>query len=150
MKKGNYIAAAAFAALAIYVIWECSSFPPGKGRVPGPALYPVAIAVLMLMASISLVITSLRMTPEENTRIGLFEAGNIRVYMCMAILAAYTALVPVVGFCVMSVLLLFGLIMWFGRYKFHICALAAIAVTGVIYVVFSEVFHVPFRFGFLM
>lgn len=150
MKKGNFVTAACFAAFALYIIWECASFPRGKGNVPGPAFYPTAVATLMLMAAISLCISTIRMTPDEDKKLGLLDPDRVRVYICMGVLVVYTCLVPIVGFCVMSSLLLFGLIRWFGRYKFHICALSSVAVTGIIYCVFNYVLHVPFRFGFLI
>lgn len=149
MKKGNLIAAGAFAALALYVIWETSSFPGSRGRVPGPAVFPVIISVVMLMASLSLVITSLRMKPEDDRPLGLLSGDNMRVYLSMAVLVVYVAVMPFIGFCVTSSVLLFGLIKWFGKYRFHVCALSALAVTGIVYYVFSEVLNVPFRFGAL-
>jgi putative tricarboxylic transport membrane protein len=150
MKRGNLAAAAAFAALAVFVIWESRNFPGSRGNVPGPAIFPTAIAVIMLMASLSLIITSLRMRPENDEVLGLFQENRRRVYLCMGIMAAYVVLVQIVGFCVTSALLLFGLIAWFGKYRFHVSALSSIAIVGIIYFVFSEVLHVPFRFGFLM
>ena len=150
MKKGNIIAALAFAAFAGFFIWEGASFPASKGNVPGPAVYPTIVAVLMLMASLSLLITSFRMKPEEDKPIGLWSNDNKRVYISMAVLVLYVFIMPYVGFLVTSSLLLFGLIKWFGNYRFHVCAISAIAVAGIIYFVFSEILLVPFRFGFLM
>ncbi|MDR1519165.1 MAG: tripartite tricarboxylate transporter TctB family protein [Planctomycetota bacterium] len=150
MKKGNLAAAAAFAALAVFVLWQSGSFPPSKGGVPGPAVFPAAIAVVMLMAAISLAITTLRARSEDDAPLDLGAPDCLRVYLCMAILAVYVLVMPLVGFCVTSSLLLFGLIQWFGRYKFHISALAAIAITGIVYLTFSELLRVPFRFGFLI
>ncbi len=150
MKKGNYIAAALFAAFALFVIWESASFPPSKARVPGPAVFPTIIAVVMLMASLSLILTTLRMAPEENRRIALNTPDTKRVYACMGILVVYTVLVPLIGFVTVSSVLMFGLIKWFGKYRFHICAVSALALSFFIYFIFSHVLHVPFRFGFLL
>ena len=150
MKKGNFIAAAVFAALAIYVIVESSGYPAGRRGVPGPAFFPTAIAVVMLMAALSLVITTLRMKPNEDKPLNLGRSDCRRVYLCMAVLLVYTTLVPVVGFCTMSSVMLFAFIKWFGRYKFHYCAISAIAITGIVYFVFNTMLNVPFRFGVLL
>ncbi len=150
MKKGNLVAALAFAALAAFIIWQSDSFPAGKKGVPGPAVFPVATAVVMLMASLSLAITALAMKRESDRKLNLGRPDCVRVYICMGILVAYVFLVQEVGFCVTSSLLLFGLIKWFGKYRFHVCALSAIAVSGLLYFVFSHVLNVPFRFGFLI
>lgn len=150
MKKGNIIAALAFAAFALFYIWEARSFPPSKGTVPGPAVYPTIVATLMLMAALSLLITALRMKPEEDKPLGLLSDDSKRVYLSMAILVAYVVVMPHLGFVTASSVLLFGLIKWFGNYRFHVCALSAIAVSGIIYFVFSEILNVPFRFGVLL
>ncbi|MCL2000057.1 MAG: tripartite tricarboxylate transporter TctB family protein [Planctomycetes bacterium] len=150
MKKGNYIAAAAFAALALFAIRESGSFPPTKGNVPGPAVFPVAIAVIMLAAAVSLVISTFRIKPEDDRKLNLGRPECLRVYACMAILIVYFPLVQIIGFCVTSSIMLFGLIRWFGKYPLHQCALAAVAIVGSLYFVFSQVLLVPFRFGFLL
>jgi Tripartite tricarboxylate transporter TctB family. len=150
MKKGNYIAAALFAALAGYVIWECSGFPPSKGGVPGPGIFPIIIAIIMLMASISLIMTTLRMRPEEDKPLNLASVGNKRVYLTMIVMIAYLLILPEVGFVATSAILMFALVQWFGRYSFIKCALWSLGIPCIIYFVFSEVLLVPFRFGFLM
>lgn len=150
MKKGNIITALAFAALAGYVIWECSGFPPGKGRVPGPAVFPTIVAALMLMSSLALIINSLRMAPGDNKVLGLLTDDHKRVYVCMGLMIAYVVIMENLGFCAATSVMLFGLIRWFGKYRFHYCALSAFAVTGVVYYVFNNILLVPFRFGVLM
>ena len=147
MKKGNLAAAAFFAALAIFVFWEIRGFPGGRKGVPGPAVFPEIIAVLMLMACISLVITTVRMTPEEDRPLRLLSNDSMRVYLSMVILVAYIILIPILGFCISSTLMLFGFIMWFGRYSFPVCLVTSGAITGIIFFVFSEILNVPFRFG---
>ena len=148
MKKGNYFAAAAFAALAIYVIVESAGFPVGRRGVPGPGFFPIAIAAIMLMAAVSLIITTIRMKPAEDKPLNLNRPDCLRVYVCMAVLVVYTALVPVVGFFTMSSVMVFSFIKWFSRYRFHYCAISALAVTSAIYYIF-KMLNVPFRFGVL-
>lgn len=150
MKKGNLVAAAAFAAFAVYIIAEAARFPPGTAKVPGPAMFPTIIAVIILMASVFLFITSLRMRPAEDTSLDLGSRGARRVYISMAIMAAYVAIMPLVGFFTTSTVLLFALIQWFGKYRFLYSAVVAAVITGLVYGVFNYVLHVPFRFGVLL
>lgn len=150
MKKGNVAAAVLFAALAAFVIVESSSLPGGRAGVPGPAVFPAAVAVLMLMAALSLVISSFRIPPGEDMRLNLLAPGSLRVYLCMAVMAAYVAVMPLAGFCAATSLFLFGLVKWFGGYRFHVCALSSLAVTAAVYLAFSELLYVPLRFGVLM
>jgi hypothetical protein len=147
MKKGSWLAAFLFAAFAIYVSWECLSFPPGRARVPGPALYPTAVAVLMLLSAISLAITAIRMTPRENKVIDIFSDNNKRVYITMIGLAAYAVIMYYVGFFTTSAAMLFAFIRWFGKYKPYVCALWALGAAGLAYGTFRYILLVPFRFG---
>ena len=147
MKKGSIAAAVIFAAFASFVIWECLSFPPGRARVPGPALYPTAVAVLMLISAISLFISSLRMSPREDKAINILSNDNKRVYLSMAGLVAYVIALYYVGFFTTSAAMLFGFIMWFGRYRPWVCALWAVGISGIVYGTFRYILLVPFRFG---
>ncbi len=147
MKKGLLLAAVLFSALALYVIWECLSFPPGRGRVPGPALYPTAIAILMLLSAVSIAVNALRMTPGEDRAIGIFAADNRRVYLSMALLVVYVAAMYFVGFLTTSAAMLFGFIRWFGKYRPHVCALWAVGLSATVYCIFRFILLVPFRFG---
>ncbi|MCC8190956.1 MAG: tripartite tricarboxylate transporter TctB family protein [Planctomycetes bacterium] len=147
MRKGNLVTAAAFAALAIYVIWESQTFPASRRGVPGPAVYPRAIALIMLASAVSLLVSYFRMRPEEDRPIGLLSRDSVRVYACMAILVAYTVLLPVVGFVSLTTVMLSGLIAWFGRYKPYVSVAAAVGIVFIVYLVFSEILNVPLRFG---
>lgn len=150
MKKGNFITAGVFALFAVLVILQSMSFPAGKDGIPGPGFFPIAIAILMLLAAASLTITTLRMKPEEDTAIGMLSDDNKRVYVCMAILVLYLLVMPYVGFCTTSFVLLFGLIKWFGNYRLPSCALLSAAVVVPLFLVFSYVLNVPLRFGLLI
>ncbi len=147
MKKGLLIAAALFAALALYVIWECLSFPPGRNRVPGPALYPTAVAILMLLSAVSIAVTALKLTPAENRPLGIFSGDNRRVYLSMLLLVLYVTAMYFVGFLTTSAAMLFGFIRWFGKYTPLTCALWAVGLSGAVYCVFRFILLVPFRFG---
>ncbi|MCB7318848.1 tripartite tricarboxylate transporter TctB family protein [Lacrimispora sp. 210928-DFI.3.58] len=149
MKKGNMTLAGVFSLLAILVIIQSSFYPKGQDGIPGPGFFPIIIAVLMLAASISLIITTLRMLPEEDVPLGLSSLDNKRAYAAMGIMVLYVIVMPVLGFCVTSFLLLFGMIKWLSDYKYIVCCGASAGVIGMIYVVFSVVLHVSLSFGLL-
>ncbi len=149
MKKGNFIIAGVFSLLGLFVIVQSLSFPRGRAGIPGPGMVPIMIAVLMIVASASLVLSTLRMTSAEDVPLGLRSEGHRRVYLCMAILVLYLILMPQIGFCIASFLLLFGLIKWFGNYRYWVCAVVSAFLTGIVFGLFSEVLHVPLRFGLL-
>ena len=150
MKKGNLILAGVFALLAAATILQSVSYPAGQDGIPGPGFFPIIIAVLMLLASASLTISSLRIKTEEDVPLKLLTADNKRAYAAMAVMLVYVLVMPLLGFCVTSFLLLFGMIKWLSAYKPMICALVAGAVVGMIYVVFGVVLGVSLRFGLLI
>lgn len=141
--------AGVFSLLAILVIIQSSFYPKGQDGIPGPGFFPIIIAVLMLAASISLVITTLRMLPEEDVPLGLSSLDNKRAYAAMGIMVLYVIVMPILGFCVTSFLLLFAMIKWLSDYKYIVCCGASAGVIGMIYVVFSVVLHVSLSFGLL-
>lgn len=149
MKKGNLIFAGVFSLLGVLVIIQSVLYPKGQDGIPGPGFFPIIIAVLMLTAAISLVITSLRLPAEEDVPLGLSSADNKRAYLTMGIMVLYVILMPLLGFCVTSFLLLFGMIRWLSSYKYVSCCVISAAVVGLIYVVFSLVLHVSLSFGLL-
>ena len=55
MRKGNIIAGIVCAAVALYVIVTCLSYPRAEAYgtgVPGPGLWPGIIAALLLICSV--------------------------------------------------------------------------------------------------
>lgn len=150
MKKGNLILAGVFSLLGVATIIRSVSYPAGQDGIPGPGFFPIIIAVLMLLASASLVFTSLRTKPEADVALKLLTADNKRAYLTMGIMVVYVIVMPLLGFCVTSFLLLFGLIKWLSTYKPLICALVSALVVGLIYVVFGVVLGVSLSFGLLI
>jgi len=149
MKKGNLTLAGVFSLLAVLTIIQSSFYPKGQEGIPGPGFFPIIIAVLMLAAAISLTITSLRMLPEDNIPLKLLSDDNKRAYIAMGIMVLYLIVMPLIGFCVTSFLLLFGMIKWLSDYKYGVCCLISAGIIGLIYVVFGMVLNVSLGFGLL-
>lgn len=149
MKKGNMILAGVFSLLAILIIIQSSFYPKGQDGIPGPGFFPIIIAVLMLAAAVSLIITTLQMTPEEDISLGLLSTDNKRAYAAMGSMILYVIIMPLLGFCVTSFLLLFGMIKWLSGYRYAACCAASAGVIAMIYVVFHMVLHVSLGFGLL-
>ena len=68
MRKGNIIAGIVCAAVALYVIVTCLSYPRAEAYgtgVPGPGLWPGIIAALLLICSVGLIAATLMMKKED-------------------------------------------------------------------------------------
>lgn len=149
MKKANIITAIAFACFGLLIILLSLNLDQGKNGVPGPGFWPIVISALMIMASLTVLINSIRMKEGSETA-GLFSSpGQIRVYASMGSLVAYFILVQLLGFCFTTGIMLFGLFKWFWKRSYVKCAILSIFVTAIVYLVFTKGLHVPMRYGIL-
>lgn len=146
MKKGNLILAALCILLGIGVIAVSSTYPTAESYgtgVPGPGLWPMAIAIVLLACSAMLLYNTWRMKPEKNTDIDLFGPGPKRAYISMAILVVYVLLLETLGFIIATTILEFIFIRWFSKKSYVVSFVIAAAVTAVVYGIFQFVLNVP-------
>ena len=146
MKKGNLILAALCILLGIGVIAVSSTSPTAESYgtgVPGPGLWPMAIAIVLLACSAMLLYNTWRMKPEKNTDIDLFGPGPKRAYISMAILVVYVLLLEPLGFIIATTILEFIFIRWFSKKSYVVSFVIAAAVTAVVYGIFQFVLNVP-------
>jgi putative tricarboxylic transport membrane protein len=122
--------------------------PASKNGVPGPGTWPIAIAILMLAAAITVLINAIRSKGDEESLV-LNTIDHYRVYISMGILILYLIAMYYIGFCVGSFLMLYAFITWFGDYKLIKRIIISAVVVAFVYLVFTRVLHVPFRFGIL-
>ena len=146
MKKGNLAFAAVCSVIGLVIIAIAMGYPTaadyGTG-VPGPGLWPIAVSVAMLGCAALLVLKSLKMPAEKNTKIELWTKDTKRVYITMAILFVYCLVLEFLGFLIATVVLEFVLVHWFAKKKPWMTAIIAVGVTLVIYLVFQYVLNVP-------
>lgn len=146
MKKGNLILAALCAVLGIGIIVVASGYPSaadyGTG-VPGPGLWPIAISVVLLACTAILVYRTLRMKPEQDTKIELWSTGTRRVYITMAMLVVYVLVLEFVGFIIATTVLEFILIQWFAKKNPIITLIISAAITLIVYGAFKFLLNVP-------
>ena len=146
MKKGNLILAALCILLGIGVIAVSSTYPTAESYgtgVPGPGLWPMAIAIVLLACSAMLLYNTWRMKPEKNTDIDIFGPGPKRAYISMAILVVYVLLLEPLGFIIATTILEFIFIRWFSKKSYVVSFVIAAAVTAVVYGIFQFVLNVP-------
>ena len=140
------ILAALYILLGIGVIAVSSTYPTAESYgtgVPGPGLWPMAIAIVLLACSAMLLYNTWRMKPEKNTDIDLFGPGPKRAYISMAILVVYVLLLEPLGFIIATTILEFIFIRWFSKKSYVVSFVIAAAVTAVVYGIFQFVLNVP-------
>ena len=147
MKKGNIITGILFSAFSIFVIMMSMQLPASKNGVPGPGTWPIAIALLMLLAAVSVLINAIRSKDEESLVLNTID--HYRVYITMGVLILYLVSMYYIGFCVSSFFMLYTFIAWFGDYKLIKRILIAAIIVAVVYLLFTKILLVPFKFGIL-
>jgi putative tricarboxylic transport membrane protein len=150
MRKANFIVSGVFIAFAIFIIAIAFGYPPSNHGVPGPGMFPIIIASLIIIASITLILTTLKMTGEQDTKIDLLSSNVLNVYITMAGLLVYVILLPNVGFISTTSVMLILFIKWFSKRSWLKCIIISIVFTLAIYGLFGSVLNVPMRYGFLV
>jgi len=148
MKKANIIFGCLFILFSVGIIlFTLNTFPDGVSGVPGPALFPILISIVMVLLALLIIFHYLRI--KEDTVINWLADGTKRVYLAMVILAVYVILIPIIGFFVMSFILLMGLIKWFRKKGVMYTAVVSASILGFVYVVFNIFLRVPLNLGIL-
>jgi putative tricarboxylic transport membrane protein len=150
MRKANFIVSGVFTAFAIFIIAIALRYPPSNHGVPGPGMFPIIIASLIILASITLFLTTLKMTGDQDTKIDLLSPKVLNVYITMVGLIVYIILLPNVGFISTTSIMLILFIKWFSKRSWLKCIIISIVFTLAIYFLFGSVLNVPMRYGFLV
>lgn len=143
--KIDLLAGAAVMVVAALAVGVAARFPSPGGAVPGPAVFPIGMAVLWGVAGLALLVSGVRKTTvaEPAARAGW------RPWALLALAAAYAAAMPWLGFISSSALFV-GLALRTLGYR-HGWRAAAIGLTAgfVVYLIFGVVMSVPLPEGLL-
>ncbi|UCF92002.1 MAG: tripartite tricarboxylate transporter TctB family protein [Desulfobacterales bacterium] len=130
------------------VLVYVQTFPSLDNGYPGPALFPRVLAVLFLLAGIGLVFEG-RRSGEKLLKFDLgpiTRAGLINIGLMLAVILAYIYLSDLLGFMILTPLLLLIMAKWLGV-KTHWSLVLAVGLTLVIYVLFAKILLVPLPWG---
>lgn len=141
------IAALICVAFAMFVIGTAMTYPGGRSGVPGPATFPILIAIILVLSSVSLMFSTRSM---EECPANLLDVGAKRVYIAMILLVLFCSLIGTIGFVVTSSVFLTIFMQWFRGKNFFVNASMACATVGVVYFTFSVILKVPMDFGILI
>lgn len=147
MKKANLILATICIIIGVYVIVTALSFPAGTNGTPGPGVFPIIIATLLLASALGVIISTIRM--EDVPIIWINE--NIKpVYISMGAVVIYTVLLAQIGFIVTSIIFMTAMVQWFRQGSIVQNIIISVAFVGIVYGVFSVLLNVPMDFGILI
>lgn len=149
MRRPTIIAAALCLAIAIFaIIFAVTQLPSGNQGVPGPAFFPIIIAILIALAALLLLISYLR--NRDLGALTWYTDDNKRSYLSFLGMVIYVVLLPVVGFVTMTTVFLALAIKWYGNKSWVYSILVGAVAAGAVFALFNFLFRVPLQFGFLI
>ncbi|KAA0677580.1 tripartite tricarboxylate transporter TctB family protein [Azospirillum brasilense] len=150
MKFNDAIIAVLLLVLAVALFLGARTLPSLPGQSVGPALFPMTIAVALVLTSVAILLNAVssgRMEPWVVLNDGLFSPRTLAsVFAVPASVIAYMAFADVVGFLAVSSGILFGLMMVF-RTKVGVAASVSVLVSTGCFLLFRSVLMVPLPEG---
>ncbi len=149
MKKNDILAAILFIALGVFIFTQTIHYPspPEKGH-PGPDLFPNILAFLFIGFGIALILKARKVGPNETGDNSQKPTRISNAFFVLGIVIVYVAVVNKVGFLITSAVLLFSLMKKLGVTNLR-SAIASVAITLFINLLFSKILRVPLPYGIL-
>jgi putative tricarboxylic transport membrane protein len=148
MRVSNTAIGAGLIVFAIAVLLYTRTFPTLERGYPGPSLFPNVLAVLFIIAGITLVAQGVR-SGERIIKFdtsGITRSGLINILLVLGAVVFYIYLSDFLGFQITSFILLFGLMKWL-RVSTHWSLVMACGITLAIYLLFAKMLLVPLPWG---
>lgn len=148
MKKADIVSGILVLLIAVYVFVETAKFPQDVVLLLGPAFFPRLVAAGLVVLSIALIITALagRSLPQEPD-FDFAHGGVRRALVALGTVAAYTLLLPTLGFILDSFLLLLVMMRFLGLRTYPKILLVSAAVTVAIFLVFHTFLKIALPTG---
>ncbi|MDR7400986.1 MAG: tripartite tricarboxylate transporter TctB family protein [Armatimonadota bacterium] len=150
MGAWDALAGVVLALLGSYVFVAARSFPRMAGQYPGPGLFPQLLGALLVIAGVALVVGSVAGGRARVRRalLGGSRRERLSALLVVAAVIFYIVAVTRLGFAVVSVLILSGLMAALGvRVRWSV--LIGVGTTVVLYVLFARLLRVPLPEGIL-
>ncbi len=148
MRVSNTAIGVGLIVFAIAVLLYTRTFPTLERGYPGPSLFPNVLAVLFIIAGITLVAQGVR-SGERIIKFdisGITRSGLINILLVLGSIVFYIYLSDFLGFQITSFILLFGLMKWL-RVSTHWSLVMACGITLAIYLLFAKMLLVPLPWG---
>lgn len=131
---------AAVVALAAGVFGAVVSYTLGLGQLtqPGPGLWPFAISIVIIVLSATLAFTGRGLQDTER-----FSRSSLLTVVGLVTLVGLASLLPVIGFEIPSLLLMFVWLRWLGKESWRSSIVISIGAVAAFYVLFVLLLSIP-------
>ena len=134
----------ALLALGLYGVVEASTMPMGSVALPGPGVFPLALSILLCVATLGVLAEPLLQAPGRDERVGLFHGP---VLLAFAALCAVALLLERIGFLLTMTLFLLVLYQAFSTLGWLRAAAAAVVSALALHAFFAYAIGVPLPRG---
>jgi putative tricarboxylic transport membrane protein len=149
VKRADLVISVVFFLMGIWVLWQASMLPQFSVFGPGPEFMPSVLAILLLLLSAILFVTTLRKaTPDTESPMPDRQAV-FRISVIVGCLFLYVALLDRIGYLPLTFAYCLFMLAALGRYRWYTNVIVAAAITGFVYWSFIMVLGVPAPRGML-
>ena len=153
MKKYNYIASGFFIAISCYILYETSTYKVSGSGQGNPAIWPICLAIAMIVLSVLLIIETLVKKGAENesdnadAKIDWKSPGMKKVYLSLAMVAGFIVVMNIFGM-IIGLVLLIPSIMWLMSCNNKVMyVIMPIAVVTFVYIFFVKIMTITLPGG---
>ncbi|MCX7780106.1 MAG: tripartite tricarboxylate transporter TctB family protein [Negativicutes bacterium] len=123
------------------IFWQAALLPYNSQYGPGPGLMPIWVSGLMIILSAVNLVIAFKNKGTQFADLIPQGTGLINLLACVGSFALFMLIVKYVGFTISSILMLF--ILFSRGYKWYWGLGMSIAVTAILFFVFSSILGVP-------
>ena len=151
MRINDLLLGLVMALLGAVTIWVSRDFSLLPRQQYGAGTFPTLIGSMLIITG------ALMMLRAKRYRSALFtwqcNTAPVRVLLCTVVIIAavvgYIILTPILGFPIVSLVMLTLLIGWLTSGRWLLAGIVSIAATALIWLAFAELLHVPLALGVL-
>lgn len=146
MRSVNRITGVLTLLVAVVVVGASHDLPLYDKHVPGPGLFPFALALIMAVLALPLLVS------QANGSVSLSRAWSPdqrRVAGTLAATALLTFFVPILGFPLTAAIFLSTLTLWWGHYRWWTVILGSVFLSILMLVVFQLWLGLPLPGGLI-
>ena len=148
MKVADLIGGGVGVALGAYVLYEGAKMPTDQIMKIGPSFFPDALAVALIVFSTLLIIYALAGRAKGKAQpIRLSDRGFQRALVSLAAIIAYAFFFNTLGYPIVTVVLVAGIMVLLGKRKPLEIAIVALATTFGVWLVFAKLLMLSMPMG---
>ncbi|EPC00605.1 hypothetical protein L861_06605 [Litchfieldella anticariensis FP35 = DSM 16096] len=151
MRVNDLLLGLLMALLGVVTVWASRDFPTLPRQAFGAGTFPTLIGALLVVLGLLLAVRGWQQRGAWFTWHG--QVALSRVWLCLlavvAAVAGYVWLTPVLGFPIVSIVMLTLLIGWLSAGRWWLATGVAAAATLLVWLAFAQLLHVPLALGIL-